>query len=167
MTTAAAPLPTTSSSPRPHEDAWWLSIEHPAHVQLPLNVRERGLWYRRQTRAARLRAQSLDLSILVATAAVPCTVAAHAPGWAGAFLGGIAAVGTGMRQVFGWQRNWASFARANMQIEAEIVRFGQAVGEYGPAGTAAARLAERVEDIAATETGSWARRMDRTDVAEA
>ena len=51
------------------------------------------------------------------------------PGWAGAFLGGLAAVGTGLRQVFGWQRNWASFARASVQIEAEIVRFGQGVGE--------------------------------------
>jgi hypothetical protein len=68
-----------------------------------------------------------------------------------------------MRTVFGWQRNWASFARANLQIEAEIVRFGQAVGEYGSAGTAAALLAERVEDIAAAETGSWARRVERTD----
>jgi hypothetical protein len=162
MTTAAAPLSATSSSRR-RDDPWWLSIEHPGHISLPLNVRERGRWYRREMRASRLRSQLLDLSILVATAAVPCTVAAHAPGWAGAFLGGIAAVGTGMRQVFGWQRDWASFTRANMQIEAEIVRFGQGVGAYGPAATAAALLADRVEDIAAAETGSWMRRMDRLD----
>jgi hypothetical protein len=91
-------------------------------------------------------------------------VAIRAPGWSGAILGGLAAVGTGMRQVFGWQRNWASFTRASVQIEAEIVRFGQAVGEYAPPATAAARLATRVEDITASETGSWAKHVDRPDV---
>lgn len=163
MTTAAAPMPATSSARQRRTDPWWLAIEHPGHVALPLNVVERGMWYRRQMHAARLRAQALDLSILLATAAVPCSVAAHAPAWAGAFLGGIAAVATGMRQVFGWQRNWASFARANVQIEAEIVRFGQAIGEYAPAAKAAAALADRVEDITAAETGSWMRRLDRSD----
>lgn len=153
----------TMSSPAfapPRPDPWWIVIQHPGGVPLPLNVVERGRWYRRETKSSRIRAQTLDLAILVATAAVPCVVAAHAPGWAGAFLGGIAAVGTGLRQVFGWQRNWASFARANVQIEAEIVRFGQGVGEYAPPSTAAARLATRIEDIAAAETGSWAKRVE-------
>jgi hypothetical protein len=156
----------TVSSPAfapPRPDPWWIVIHHPAGIPLPLNVVERGRWYRRETKSSRIRAQTLDLAILVATAAVPCVVAASAPGWVGAFLGGIAAVGTGLRQVFGWQRNWASFARANVQIEAEIVRFGQAIGEYGPPATAAARLADRIEDITAAETGSWAKRADQVD----
>jgi Protein of unknown function (DUF4231) len=144
-------------------DPWWIVIQHPAHVPLPLNVVERGRWYRREMKSARIRAQLIDVAILIATAAVPCVVAASAPGWVGAFLGGIAAVGTGLRQVFGWQRNWASFSRANVQIESEIVRFGQGVGEYAPPATAAALLATRVEDITASETGSWAKQVDRVE----
>ena len=149
------------SSARP--DPWWIVIQHPAHVPLPLNVVERGRWYRREMKSARIRAQLIDVAILIATAAVPCAVAAHAPGWVGAFLGGLAAVATGLRQVFGWQRNWASFARANVQIETEIVRFGQGVGEYAPPATAAALLATRVEDITASETGSWAKQVDKVE----
>jgi hypothetical protein len=87
-------------------------------------------------------------------------VAAHAPSWVAALLGALATVGVGLRQVFGWQKNWASFAVASSQIEAEIVRFGYGIGDYREAATAAGRLAERVEDITAAETGTWVQRVN-------
>jgi Protein of unknown function (DUF4231) len=101
----------------------------------------------------------VDSCILVLTAGVPFAVAAHAPGWVAALLGALAAVGTGSRQVFGWQKNWASFSVASGQIEAEIVRFGYGIGDYQESATAAGRLAERVENITAAETGTWVQRV--------
>jgi Protein of unknown function (DUF4231) len=139
---------------------WWLDIQHPGRISLPINVVERGFWYRKQMRYARLRSEILDTCVLVLAAGVPFAVAVHAPGWATALLGALAAVGTGTRQIYGWQKNWKSFASASGQIEREIVRFGYGMGDYQDAATAAERLADRVEDITAAETGAWAQRTD-------
>jgi len=142
------------------QDLWWLTIQHPGNVSLPVNVVERGRWYHRQMRTARIKAHAVDACILALTAGVPFAVAAHAPGWVAALLGALAAVCTGLRQVFEWQKDWTSFAVASGQIEAEIVRFGYGLGEYSEAATAAGRLAERVESIAAAETGTWVQRVN-------
>jgi hypothetical protein len=141
------------------KEPWWLTIQHPGNVSLPVNVVERGRWYRQQMRSARIKSHTVDSCILVLTAGVPFAVAAHAPGWVAALLGALAAVGTGSRQVFGWQKNWASFSVASGQIEEEIVRFGYGIGDYQESATAAGRLAERVENITAAETGTWVRRV--------
>lgn len=137
---------------------WWLGIQHPDQISLPINVVARGCWYRKQMRNARLRSETLDTCVLVLAAGVPFAVAVRAPGWVAALLGALAAIGTGLRQIFGWQKNWASFATASGQIEAEIVRFGYGVGDYQDAATAAERLAERVENITSAETGTWVQR---------
>jgi len=142
------------------KEPWWLTIRHPADIPLPANVVERACWYRKQTRNARIQSHTMDTCILVLTAAVPFAVAAHAPDWVTALLGALAAVGTGLRQVFGWQKNWTSFAVARGQIEAEIVRFGYGIGDYQEAAVAAGRLAERVENICAAETGTWVQRVN-------
>jgi len=144
------------------KELWWLTIQHPGNIPLPLNVVERGRWYHKQMRNERIKSHATDACILVLTAGVPFTVAAHAPGWVAALLGALATVGVGLRQVFGWQRNWASFAVASGQIEAEIVRFGYGIGDYQETATAAGRLAERVEDITAAETGTWVQRVNET-----
>src|ERR1700753_2867533 len=109
-------------------------------------------------RTARIKAHAVDGCIRVLTAGVPFAVAAHAPGWVAALLGALAAVCTGLRQVFEWQRDWTSFAVANGQIEAEIVRFGYGLGDYAEAATAAGRLGERVGSIAAGGAGTWGQR---------
>lgn len=152
---------TTDIQPaRPAKEPWWLTIQHPDNVLLPVNVVERGRWYQKQMRNARIKSHTADTCILVLTAGVPFAVAAHAPGWVAALLGALAAVATGLRQVFGWQKNWSSFAVASEQIEAEIVRFGYGIGDYQDAATAAGRLAERVENITAAETGAWVQRVN-------
>jgi hypothetical protein len=142
------------------KEPWWLTIQHPANIPLPVNVVERGRWYRKQMRNARIQSHAVDTCVLMLAASVPFAVAAHSPGWVTALLGALAAVGTGLRQVFGWQKNWTSFAVASGQIEAEIVRFGFGIGDYQEAATAAGRLAERVEDITASETGTWMQRVN-------
>jgi Protein of unknown function (DUF4231) len=144
------------------KEAWWLTIQHPGNIALPVNVIERGRWYRKQMRNARMESHTADTLILILTAGVPFAVAAHAPGWVAALLGALAAVGTGLRQVFGWQKNWTSFAVASGQIEAEIVRFGYGIGDYKEAATAAERLADRVESICAAETGTWVQRVNES-----
>jgi hypothetical protein len=152
---------TTNVPPGGHDkEPWWLTIQHPGNVSLPPNVVERGRWYHRQMRSARMKSHAVDTCILVLTAGVPFAVAAHAPGWVPALLGALAAVGAGLRQVFSWQKDWTSFTVASGQIEAEIVRFGYGIGDYREAATAAGRLAERVEDITAAETGTWVQRVN-------
>jgi Protein of unknown function (DUF4231) len=150
---------TESHPARSSKQLWWLTIQHPADLSLPVNVIERGRWYHNQMRNERVKSHMLDTFILALTAGVPFAVAAHADGWVAALLGALAAVGTGLRQIFGWQKNWTSFTVASGQIEAEIVRFGYGIGEYQDAETAAARLAERIEDITAAETGTWVQRL--------
>lgn len=145
------------------KEPWWLTIQHPGNVSLPVNVVERGRWYRQQMRSARIKSHAVDTCILVLTAGVPFAVAARARGWVAALLGALAAVGTGLRQVFGWQKNWALFSVASGQIEAEIVRFGYGIGDYQEAATAAGRLADRVENIPAAETGTWVQRVNEAD----
>lgn len=142
------------------QELWWLTIQHPGNISLPVNVIERGRWYHKQMRNARIKSHAVDTSILVLTAGVPFAVAAHAPGWVVALLGALAAVGTGLRQVFGWQKDWTSFAVASGQIEAEIVRFGYGIGDYQNATVAAGRLAERIENITVAETGTWVQRVN-------
>lgn len=144
------------------EESWWLAIQHPGNVSLPVNVVERAGWYDRQLRSARIKSHAVDTFILIFTAGVPFAVAAHAPGWVAALLGALAAVSTGLRQVFAWQKDWTSFSVARGQIEAEIVRFGFGIGDYQDASTAAGRLAERVEAITAVETGAWVQRVNDT-----
>jgi len=152
---------TTNLQPAGHgKELWWLTIQHPANISLPVNVIERGRWYHRQMRSARIKSHAVDTCILVLTAGVPFAVAAHAPDWVAALLGALAAVGAGLRQVFGWQKDWTSFSVASGQIEAEIVRFGYGIGDYQDAATATGRLAERVESITAVETGTWVRRVN-------
>jgi hypothetical protein len=143
------------------KELWWLTIQHPGNISLPVNVVERGRWYHKQMRSARIKSHAVDICILVLTAGVPFAVAAHAPGWVAALLGALAAVATGLRQVFGWQKDWTSFAVASGQIEAEIVRFGYGIDDYQEAATAAGRLAERIESISAAETGTWVQRVDQ------
>lgn len=142
------------------KEPWWLTIKHPGNISLPVNVVERGYWYRKQMRHERVKSHTVDACVLILTASVPFAVAAHGPGWVTALLGALAAVGTGIRQIFGWQKNWTSFAAASGQIEAEIVRFGYGIGDYQETATAAARLAERVEDITGAETGAWVQRLN-------
>jgi hypothetical protein len=152
---------TTNLQPAGHgKEPWWLAIQHPGNVSLPVNVVERGRWYHQQMRSARMKSHAVDICILVLTAGVPFAVAANAPGWVPALLGALAAVGAGLRQVFSWQKDWTSFTVASGQIEAEIVRFGYGIGDYQEAATAAGRLAERVEDITAAETGTWVQRVN-------
>jgi hypothetical protein len=151
---------TTNPQPTGRRELWWLTIQHPGNISLPVNVVERGRWYHRQLRSARIKSHAVDTSILVFTAGVPFAVAAHAPSWVSALLGALAAVDTGLRQIFAWQKDRTSFAVASGQIEAEIVRFGYGIGEYQDASTAAGRLAERVEEITAAETGTWVQRVN-------
>lgn len=114
--------------------------------------------------SARWRAKLLDLTILVLAAGVPFAVAVKADNWVVALLGSLTSLLTGMRHVFDPQGDWIAFSRANVQIEAEVVRYKQALDEYGDPVAAPGILAIRVEEICAEETGAWAQRLPRTAI---
>ncbi|MFF2045935.1 DUF4231 domain-containing protein [Kitasatospora sp. NPDC058170] len=138
---------------------WWDGLARVEWPDVPPSVGVRGTWYRQNMRSARWRARLLDLMILVLTAGVPFAVAVRAENWVVALLGSFASLLTGMRHVFDWQGAWISFSRANLQIEAEVVRYRQGADEYADRKAAPGILVTRVEMITAEETGAWARRL--------
>ncbi|MFE5948437.1 DUF4231 domain-containing protein [Streptomyces sp. NPDC056480] len=126
---------------------------------VPPSVRTRGTWYRQNMHSSRWRAKLLDLTILVLAAGVPFAVAVKADSWVVALMGSLTSLLTGMRHVFDPQGDWVSFSRANMQVDTEVVRYKQALDEYGDPATAPRILVARVEEICAEETGVWAKRL--------
>lgn len=144
--------------------AWWEDLPKVEWPDIPPSVTTRGIWYRQNMRSARWRAKLLDLAILALAAGVPFAVAIKADNWAVALLGSLTSLLTGMRHVFDPQGDWIAFSRANMQIETEVVRYKQALGEYGNPAAAPGILAACVEAICAEETGAWAQRLPRPAV---
>ncbi|MET9454918.1 DUF4231 domain-containing protein [Streptomyces canus] len=141
--------------------AWWEDLPKVEWPDVPPSVTTRGTWYRQNMHSARWRAKLLDLAILVLAAGVPFAVAIKADNWVVALLGSLTSLLTGMRHVFAPQGDWISFSRATMQIETEVVRYKQALDEYGEPASAPGILAARVEEICAEETGAWAQRLPR------
>lgn len=138
---------------------WWDVAGALDERVMPASVRESAGWYRRHMVTWRLLSQAADVAILVLSAAVPVAVAVGGPTWLQAALGASAAVVTGVRQAFGWHRNWPVFARTSALIEAEIVEWSVSAGDY--AGLSApqqnALLALRVSQIAQAETVDWSK----------
>ncbi|MGW0865688.1 DUF4231 domain-containing protein [Streptomyces sp. NPDC002611] len=141
--------------------AWWEDLPKVEWPDVPPSVITRGTWYRQNMHNARWKAKLLDLTILVLAAGVPFAVAIKADNWIVALLGSLTSLLTGMRHVFDPQGDWISFSRANVQIETEVVRYKQALDEYGDPAAAPGILTARVEEICAEETGAWAQRLPR------
>ncbi|MFJ3806832.1 DUF4231 domain-containing protein [Streptomyces sp. NPDC090073] len=140
---------------------WWEDLPRVTWPEVPPSVTTRGTWYQQNMRSARWKARLLDLAILVLAAGVPFAVAIKAGNWVVALLGFLTSLLTGARHVFDPQGDWIRFSRASLQIETEVVRYKQALNEYGDAAAAPGTLAARVEDICAEETGAWAQRLPR------
>jgi hypothetical protein len=150
----------TRTADQRHPALWWEQLRHPQDpAPLPPNVVERGRWYERHVGRARVLSQATDLAILAATAGVPLAIGVGADDWVPAVLGFAAAVATGARQTFGFHQNWPAFSRARQQIESLVVDYSLGGPDFGSAEPARARLAHLVEEVASTETGSWAQRV--------
>jgi hypothetical protein len=89
-------------------------------------------------------------------AAIPVTAAA---GGSAALAGGLGAVVLaveGVQQLFQFQQNWVAYRGTAAALEREKFLYLAQAGPYRDGRVGERRLAERVEELVATEQAAWA-----------
>jgi hypothetical protein len=130
-------------------------VEADARV-LPPYVTAQLEFYRRTAASARWGYLVTETVALVAAAGVPVAAAAGPSRWVPALLGGIAAVATGLRQLFDFRQNWIQRSVAQESIKARIAAF-----EMRDEQPATRELVDEVADIALAETDRWRHLADK------
>ena len=119
---------------------------------LPAYVQDQLTFYARAAKTARRGYLALETLAIVAASAVPVTVALHWSTWVPAALGAISASLAGARNVYGWQRNWASHSATLEAIKLDVAKYNERDPRRG-------ELVTKVGEIVLTETGSWRERL--------
>jgi hypothetical protein len=119
-------------------------------AELPPYVQAQRSFYERTAASARWGYLLTETAALVSAAAVPVAAAAGAARWVPALLGAIAAVTTGLRQVFEYRQNWILRSVALVTIDARIAAY-QAKSDPEETQT----LIDEVAGIAMAETDRW------------
>jgi hypothetical protein len=117
---------------------------------VPAYVTNELAFYQRTSRSARVGYLVTETVALVAAAAVPVSAATGAARWVPATLGAIAAIMTGLRQVFEYRQNWILRSVAQEAIKARIAAY-----EAREQPDATRRLVHDVSAIALAETDRW------------
>jgi hypothetical protein len=107
-------------------------------------------FYERTAASARWGYLVTETVALVSAAAVPVAAAANAPLWVPAVFGAVAAITTGLRQVFEYRQNWILRSVALVTIDARIAAYR---AKSDPEVTQA--LIDEVAGIAMAETDRW------------
>lgn len=107
-------------------------------------------FYQRTSRSARIGYVLTESVALLSAAAVPVAAATGAARWVPALLGGIAAVTTGLRQVFEFRQNWILRSVAQEAIKARIAAY-----ETREESPSTRQLVHDVAEIALAETDRW------------
>jgi hypothetical protein len=116
----------------------------------PSYVGDQLAFYGRTSRNARVGYLLSETVALVAAAAVPVVAATGAARWVPAVFGGLAAITTGLRQVFEFRQNWILRSVAQEAIKARLAAF-----EAREQSAATRRLVHDVAGIALAETDRW------------
>lgn len=124
---------------------------------LPPYVTAQLDFYRRTAASARWGYLVTETVALVAAASVPVAAAAGPSRWVPAVLGAVAAIATGLRQVFDYRQNWILRSVAQETIKARIAAF-----ETRDDAPETRRLVGEVADIALTETDRWRQLAEKT-----
>jgi len=124
-----------------------MAADAPAY---PTYVSDQLAFYERTSGSARVGYIVSETVALVAAAAVPVAAATGAARWVPAVLGALAAITTGLRQVFEYRQNWILRTVAQEGIKARIAAYE---AREQPAATR--RLVHDVAGIALAETDRW------------
>jgi Protein of unknown function (DUF4231) len=119
-------------------------------AELPPYVEAQRKFYERTAASARWGYLVSETTALVSAAAVPVAAAADAPLWVPAALGALAAITTGLRQLFEYRQNWILRSVALVTIDARIAAY-EAKGDTPEAQT----LIDEVAGVAMAETDRW------------
>jgi hypothetical protein len=119
-------------------------------AELPPYVADQRSFYERTSAQSRWGYVLTETIALTAAAAVPVTAAAGGPSWLTAVLGSLAAITTGLRQVFEFRQNWILRSVALESIKARIATY-----ENRKAAASTRRLVDAVAGISIAETDRW------------
>jgi hypothetical protein len=119
-------------------------------AELPPYVVAQREFYERTAAQSRWGYLLTETVALISAAAVPVAAAANAPLWVPAVFGAIAAITTGLRQVFEYRQNWIMRSVALVTIDARIAAY-QARTQAPEEQT----LIDEVAGIAIAETDRW------------
>jgi hypothetical protein len=119
---------------------WWAHQRRADGAELPVAVIERGVFFTAMGVLYRRAFRFLEGAILILTGSVPVAVAGDAPNLVVAALGAMAAVGTGIRQVFRPHESWVDYTRNRVQVEGQVVAFLYALPPYEESDAAPAKL---------------------------
>lgn len=112
-------------------------------------------WYARAAGRARIGYRGSELALLLAGALIPATAAFTGDRRVPAALGVLVVVLTGFRQLFRWHEDWLRFTEICMKLRIERARYDAREAEYA-GGDRDQRLVQRVRELEAVETASWA-----------
>lgn len=133
---------------------WFFDARSSDGAAVPPSVIDAWRLYSHSEGRARGRHASLELTSLLAAAAIPACAAFDVDARWMAVLGSIAIVINGGRQLFGWKDSWANRRKVRFAIEREVALFVVDAGQYSGSG-GAATLVEVVEEICAEEREDW------------
>jgi hypothetical protein len=119
-------------------------------AELPPYVAAQREFYERTASLSRRGYVLTETLALVSAAAVPVAAAADAALWVPAVFGSIAAITTGLRQVFEYRQNWILRSVAFVAIEARIAAF-----EARRDAPEVQTLIDEVSGLALAETDRW------------
>ena len=130
-------------------------------AELPPYVADQRSFYERTAARSRWGYVLTETVALTSAAAVPVTAAAGGPNWLTAAFGSLAAITTGLRQVFEFRQNWILRSVALESIKARIAAF-----EHREAPASTRQLVDEVAGIAMAETDRWRALASRAEEAQ-
>jgi hypothetical protein len=134
---------------------WVASTCGPGDVEVPVFVSSEWRWYAAEARRSRISYQALELTGVLAAAAIPTAVALGAGGAVSAILGGCLVLIAGMRQTFDWHENWIRFARVSRGIEREMALYCAGVEPYQDPKESTTSLVRAVSEIVRMDIEQW------------
>ncbi len=112
-------------------------------------------WYARAAGRARIGYRGSEIALLLAGALIPATAAFTSDRRIPAALGVLVVVLTGFRQLFRWHEDWLRFTEICMKLRIERARYDAREAEYAH-DDRDQRLVQRVRELEAVETATWA-----------
>lgn len=137
--------------------------DSPGEADAPGVSRESGVaildssfdWYAKAASRARIGYRGSEIALLLAGALIPATAAFTSDRRIPAALGVLVVVLTGFRQLFRWHEDWLRFTEICMKLRTERARYDARDAEYAR-DDRDQRLVQRVRELEAVETATWA-----------
>lgn len=117
------------------------------------------VWYHRAAKRTRLAYQVAKTVSLVVAAIVPIVAALRGPAAVTASLAAIVVIVEGALQLFQFHANWITYRTTAESLRQHSLMYASRVGPYSDPRTRRIVLAERIQELIATENTTWSTTM--------